>query len=437
MRDNIKLAFHSIWGNKARSMLTMLGIIIGIAAVIAIMTIGEAMNAAVKKSNDLLGYNNLSVSLQAQTAQDTDQLSVPDATPENQKNETPDEALLTPDLLAGLEQALGGDIKGLSYSVAAGESSVQLAHTASTVSLYGANTGFPLVNDMSGPIEVVAGHWLQPAEQEGGRKVAVVAESFAQSNFGTAQAALGQQFDCTLKDPVTTVTFTIVGVYRHQTVEAAGGDFGSFGNFDLDAILGRSTAYAPVTTVLDILGRSGTEKLNIAGAQGVDVDALADKVDSYFSKNYHRADYSVSVDRPEAAGSGSDLVQQLSYVFSAVAAISLLVGGIGVMNIMIVSITERTREIGVRMALGARASAIRRQFIIESIIICFLGGVLGIILGLIGGNVAARFMGYAVTASWLSIVIAFGVSTAIGVFFGFYPANKAAKMDPIEALRYE
>ena len=436
MRDNIKLALHSIWGNKARSMLTMLGIVIGIAAVIAIMTIGQAMNEAVKKSNDLLGYNNLSAAIRAQETGDTEELSVPVAE-DGDKKDTPDEALLTPELLAGLEQALAEEIKGLSYSVAAGESSVDIEHNSNTVQLYGANPGFPLVNDMSGPIRVVAGHWVQPAEEEGHRKVAVVAESFAEKNFGSAQDALGRQFDCTLKDPVTTVTFTIVGVYRHETVAATGGDFGSFGNLDLDAILGRSSAYAPIAAVLDLLGRSGVEKVNIAGTEGGDAAALAEKVDGYFSKNYHAAGYTVDVDRPSAADSGSEMVQQLSYVFSAVAAISLLVGGIGVMNIMIVSITERTREIGVRMALGARASAIRRQFIIESIIICFLGGIWGVLVGLAGGNVAARLMGYEVTASWLSIVIAFGVSTAIGVFFGYYPANKAAKMDPIEALRYE
>ena len=190
MRDNIKLAFHSILGNKARSMLTMLGIIIGIAAVIAIMTIGQAMNEAVKKSNDLLGYNNLSVDLQAQGGDDTEELSVPDVQDAAAKKETPDEALLTPELLAGLEQALAGGIKGLSYSVSAGESSVDIEHNTNTVQLYGANPGFPLVNDMSGPIRMVAGHWVQPAEEEGRRKVAVVAESFAEKNFGSAQDAL-------------------------------------------------------------------------------------------------------------------------------------------------------------------------------------------------------------------------------------------------------
>ena len=130
-------------------------------------------------------------------------------------------------------------------------------------------------------------------------------------------------------------------------------------------------------------------------------------------------------------------MQQQTTTISLIAAIALLVGGIGVMNIMTVTITERTREIGTRKAMGAKRSAIRQQFIIEAAVMCVIGGVIGIVGGLIGGMVGCRVMGYSIAVPVGAIGLAIGVSLAIGIFFGYYPANKAAKMDPIEALRYE
>ena len=133
----------------------------------------------------------------------------------------------------------------------------------------------------------------------------------------------------------------------------------------------------------------------------------------------------------------TSMVNMVVTVLTAIAAISLLVGGIGIMNIMMVSVTERTREIGTRKALGAPASAIRTQFITESVILCLIGGAIGIVLGLGLGAALSKAVGYTARPSLAAIVIAVGFSMAIGVFFGYYPANKAAKLDPIEALRYE
>ena len=131
------------------------------------------------------------------------------------------------------------------------------------------------------------------------------------------------------------------------------------------------------------------------------------------------------------------MVNMVIYILAGIAAISLVVGGIGVMNIMMVSITERTREIGTRKALGAPGFAIRLQFIVESVVICLIGGVIGIIVGIALGAVGANLLGYAAKPSLVAIAASVGFSMAIGVFFGYYPASKAAKLDPIEALRYE
>ena len=170
-----------------------------------------------------------------------------------------------------------------------------------------------------------------------------------------------------------------------------------------------------------------------------DVNQATTDVLSYFdevyanNKNFHVSAYNMASD----LGMINTVLNVITIAVSGIAAISLIVGGVGVMNIMLVSITERTREIGTRKALGAKNSSIRLQFIIEAVILCLLGGVFGIILGFILGAVAASLLGYAASAPVAAIIGSVVFSMIIGVFFGYYPANKAARLDPIEALRYE
>ena len=183
----------------------------------------------------------------------------------------------------------------------------------------------------------------------------------------------------------------------------------------------------------------GYQSITVVASSGTNVTAFVDVVGDYFASYYTRNDsWTVSASSISSLlESMTEILNQISLAISAIAAISLLVGGIGVMNIMTVSVTERTREIGTRKALGATNTAILTQFIIESIVLCAIGGVIGVGLGIGLGSVLSQVMGYSARPSVAAIIIAVAFSMAIGVFFGYSPAKKAAKMDPIDALRYE
>jgi putative ABC transport system permease protein len=201
-----------------------------------------------------------------------------------------------------------------------------------------------------------------------------------------------------------------------------------------------TTVAIPISTAKRITGaQQGYRSFSVMVAEGVDGAVVQEHMEEFFGQKYESNPYFTVITENAGARVGmmTDTLDMVSVAISIIAAISLLVGGIGVMNIMLVSVTERTREVGTRMALGARASAIRAQFITESMIICLIGGIIGILMGLGLGSVATSLMGFPAEPSVPVIVLAVAVSMIIGVFFGFYPANKAAKLDPIEALRYE
>jgi len=260
------------------------------------------------------------------------------------------------------------------------------------------------------------GRFLQYIDVERSQNVCVLGAYLAQDAFGGD--ALGQTIS------IGGVPYTVVGVLRQSgdTLQEGGRD---------DQI------YISYNNALKLMG-SRAVNLYMFMATSRDTAAAAKTViDDYLYDYYQDENAYYTMTMAEQVQMINAMMGVAMLVLVAIAAISLLVGGIGIMNIMLVSITERTREIGTRKALGAPNSSIRLQFIIESIVICLIGGAIGIIVGCIGGIAAANYIGASAVPSVRSILISLGFSMAIGVFFGYYPANKAAKLNPIDALRYE
>ena len=227
-------------------------------------------------------------------------------------------------------------------------------------------------------------------------------------------------------------TYYIVGVYEYVQSQFA---FGVSDNPTTDVYIPYETARMENHTQ-----NKGYDYFTLVTSIDTDNDTFATTVRDYFNVNfYSRNDaFEVAVVSMDSMMSSlNTMISMIKLALSVIAGISLVVGGIGVMNIMLVSITERTKEIGTRKALGATNASIRLQFITESVVICVIGGIIGIFFGVGLGMLAVKLMGYDAVVSVSSIIIAVGFSMAIGIFFGYYPANKAAKLNPIDALRYE
>lgn len=414
--ENVKLALSSLKANKMRAMLTMLGIIIGISAVIAIMTIGNSLQSSVSASMASMGVNNISVYMM----------------PKDQEYDELDEASLdgmkfSVSEIIEMGHKYADKIKAVSVTQSVGNGKVQMNNSYANVNVNGISNGYFTAQQT----QMLAGRRLSRTDYEKGTHAAVVSDRFVKNLFGgDNNAALGKNVEVSLDNDYT--GYTIVGVYKYQNKEGGGGSTKSAKDISTDFLIPLKTAQAQMHT-------DNITDITVVGKSGIDCVSLASSISSFFiSKLPKDTKFTVSAYSNESyAKQTKGMLSKLTLAISVIAGIALLVGGIGVMNIMMVSITERTREIGTRKALGAPNGYIMLQFIVEAIIICLLGGIIGIVLGIGIGAAASRIMGYAAKASPLSILISLGFSMAIGVFFGYYPASKAAKMNPIEALRYE
>lgn len=426
--ENILLALTGLKANKMRSLLTMLGIIIGIASVIAIMTLGDSISTSVTDSMSSMGANNITVGLQQKSTTTETTGSGMTFSFGPRMTQMSDEDYVTDEMLEDLSERYGDSIDGFSLSETVGSGTAQQGALSAYVSAVGVNSA----NLENADLTLLAGRELSERDQEEARKVVMVSDLLVENMFdGNHMEAVGKSVDVLFNDRY--YTYTIVGVYEY---EASGMEFSSTSEEDTE-----TTMYLPLRTAKNQNhNTSGYSQFTILTASGVSATDFCTTIEDYMNNRYYQENESFEISAMSMESiveSMTEMLSTISLAIAAIAGISLLVGGIGVMNIMLVSITERTREIGTRKALGATNGSIRLQFIMEAIVLCLVGGFIGIVLGIGIAAVATNLMGYAVSPSVTGIIISVSFSVLIGVFFGYYPANKAAKLNSIEALRYE
>lgn len=418
--ENILLALESLKMNKLRSVLTMLGIIIGIGSVIAISTVGSSLTGYVSDRMTALGASSINVSLTQKDSENEEETQ--DVRLRMFMNEMPsDSDLITDEMVEEYKAAFPDDVKYVEKTVSVG--SAEYDDTELTV------TGVEADYAEAEEIALLYGRFIKDADGE--RKIAVVADTFVEETLGLkATNSIGEQF--TVEINGVPYRFYIAGVYRYES-ETASSDESSQSSEVTDM-------YIPLGTARVISGSAaGYQSVTVKTSVDTDTLTFLTTTNDFFASFYTNNDtWTVETTSLESVISTlTDVINTISYAIAAIAAISLLVGGIGVMNIMLVSITERTKEIGTRKALGATNRSIRLQFVTESMVICLVGGVIGITLGIALGMGMSRLLGYAAAPNISSVLIAVGFSLLIGLIFGYAPANKAAKLNPIDALRYE
>ena len=417
--ENILLAISGLRANKMRALLTMLGIIIGIGSVIGIVMVGDSMTNSMTSSLQEMGANTVQISLQQRESENGTSYSV----------YMDEEDYINDEMIEAFLQDYGDVVESVSLQESMGSGRVTEGHRYANVSISGVNSGYQSANHLT----MLGGRFIGDKDNKGVKNVAVVSDRLVNNMFGQGQNPLGKEIkvNCGKEQ----YTFTIIGVYQYEqnAIMAMMGAAASDADITTDLFIPIQTEWKLTGTI------EGYYYINVMTKQGTDSRALAQDFQDYFNRFYTRnQDFQImAISLDSVIDQYASMMGTVQVAIAVIAAISLLVGGIWVMNIMLVSVTERTREIGTRKALGAKNSAIRMQFIVESVIICLIGGIIGIIFGMLLGYAGASLLGFPAHPSVDAILIAVCFSMAIGVFFGYYPANKAAKLDPIEALRYE
>jgi putative ABC transport system permease protein len=401
----IRVALGALRANKLRSLLTMLGIVIGVAAVIAVVALGTGAQTAVKDRISSLGTTLLTVIPGQQrgmgvTFDQTMKLTMDDAKALDDQSRAPSLTAVQPEMNSRLQ--------------------VQYQSLNTNTSIVGTTANYLEVRKY----ELAAGRMFSRAEDEGRQRVAVLGPTVLEAlGINSPEAIVGEAVR------IRGIQFTVVGVLKSK------GQATPFGNPD-DQVL------VPITTGrFRLFGSDRLRSISVL-AQSEDKipDAMADV--QRVLRREHRLTQSKPDDfmirsQADFLNTLGETTQVFTYLLSGIAAVSLLVGGIGIMNIMLVSVTERTREIGIRKALGATRANILLQFLIEAVVLCLLGGLIGALVGSGGATAMSAFFQWNTIISPLAIVAAFVFSAVVGVLFGVWPARRAASLDPIVALRYE
>ncbi|SHI78609.1 ABC transporter permease [Pseudobutyrivibrio xylanivorans] len=429
--ENVLVALAGLRANIMRSLLTMLGIIIGIASVIAIMTVGNSITNIVNTTMQGMGANNLQVGVMQKSTDDKQDESGMNYGSGNVREMTDDD-LITKDMIKSFTDEYKDDIKYVLLTESVGDyyssSKVTENGKSAKTKIVGYNRDYMEFNDK----ELLAGRNFIHQDYKEGKDVCMVSDKLVERLYkGDNDAVIGQEIEVVM-DNGAFYDFYVVGVYKYVAEQFS---FGESDNPTTEVMVPLDAARK-----INHTANKGFDYITLVTSVNTDNNTFVTTVRDYFNVNfYSRNDaYEVAaISMASMMDQMNTMIGMIQLALSVIAGISLVVGGIGVMNIMLVSITERTKEIGTRKALGATNSSIRLQFITESVVICVIGGIIGIFFGVALGMVAVKLMGYDATVSVSSIIIAVGFSMAIGIFFGYYPANKAAKLNPIDALRYE
>jgi putative ABC transport system permease protein len=413
LTEFLRLAWESITSNKMRSLLTMLGIIIGVASVIIMIAISAGTEASIEEQITGLGSNLVYVS--SSFSRVGASMGSPMGGGDSEGGLVYDDAF-----------AIADEVNGVAAVVVEQSSSETVKFgdvTLESVTILGSTPDFPSVRDMS----IDEGRYFNQQEVERKQKVAVLGYSLAQELFGEDDP-IGQMV--TAGD----VKLTVIGVFSER---------GMVSGVDFDMQL-----YTPITVVFQkftpsqfsrFMGNS-VRVIYVKVEEDADLDDVILQIELLLVKRHEvsldEADFSVTTQQ--------DIIQTQESTTAAfrnllawVAGVSLIVGGIGIMNIMLVSVTERTREIGIRQSIGATPNDVRWQFLTEALLLSLVGGLIGILSGVGGSWVFGSVSGMRTVVVTTSILLAFTSAAVVGIFFGFYPANKAAQLDPIEALRHE